>query len=526
MEDTFDIAIVGLGPTGTVLANILGQMGWSVVGIEREEDIYFSPRAVHFDDEIMRIFQSIGLSDQISNSSESFKQMEFVLKPGDAPIATGLVGSQDARYGFNGAYWFHQPTLEKHLHEGLIRYEKISTYYGYEVVELVQNENHATLSIRKSKSLGKASVLAFDDLQSIKSKYVVGCDGGKSFVRRNAKLELESSDFDQPWIVVDTKTLTGKKDPELPQNHRQYCNPEQPVTYVPLAGPYYEWQFMVVDGKSEKEAIDPFYVRKLLKPYVDLSKVEITRIAYYKFHGLWAKRWRNNRIILAGDAAHQMPPFLGQGMCSGIRDATSLAWRLNLVLKGKASIELIDSYEKERYNHVEHIINGAILLGSIIQTTQKWKAILRNVFLFKPLAKSIKFRNWFTQKANRKMPLESGFLGENNRVAGHLFIQPLIVYNGKEILLDSLLGDDFALIVKSANTFKIYRNYDDSLFDLNLSLESPQFTISDQNLVEWFDESKIEFALVRPDKYIFDAGHLLDLPKVINRLNTLIPSAK
>jgi len=525
MNEQYDIAIVGLGPTGAVLANILGQYGWSVIGIDREEDIYYAPKAVHFDDEIMRIFQSIGLADEISKTSEAFKEMEFMLNFSGKPAAKGLVGSQDARYGYNGAFWFHQPTLEKHFRDGLTRFQNVTTLYGYEVIDIEQNENQVSLSIKDSKEPLSAKNTHTES--TIHAKYLVGCDGGRSFVRKKANLNLETADFDEPWIVVDTKLRNVLKDPELPKNHRQYCNPKQPVTYVPLAGPYYEWQFMVVDGKSEKEATDPFYVRQLLKPFVDLDKIEINRIAYYKFHALWATKWRNNRIIIAGDAAHQMPPFLGQGMCSGIRDASLLGWRLDMILKGIAHDTLIDSYEKERYAHVKHIINGAMLLGSIIQTTKKWKAVLRNAFIFKPLALSSTFRKWFTQKANRKMPLETGLIGKNCKsLAGHLAIQPLINVEGKDILLDELLGDGFSIISKSGSDYQIFQMDDFRISQKDGHLNKPSLIFQSAALQTWFSENNIEFVMIRPDRYVYDAGKITDIQRILDNFREQFAFAK
>lgn len=514
MVKSFDIVIVGLGPTGAVLANMLGQLGWSVLGIEREEDLYYAPRAVHFDDEIMRIFQSIGLENEILSTSEAFHKMEFMLKPEGKPIASGLVGSQDLRYGFPGAFWFHQPTLEKHLHEGLKRFPNVEIIYGNEVIDIKQNVQTVEIFLQ-----------GIND--SIQCKYVIGCDGGRSSVRKIANLALESADFDQAWVVVDTKTKDGLKEPDLPNSHRQYCNPSQPVTYVPIAGPYYEWQFMIVDNRSEKEAVDPAYVRQLLKNYVDLNKVEITRIAYYKFHGLWATKWRNKRIIIAGDAAHQMPPFLGQGMCSGIRDASSLAWRLDLVLKNMTDESIIDTYETERYTHVKHIINGAILLGGIIQTTNKWKALLRNMFLFKPLAYSNVFRTWFTQKANRKKPLEKGLIGNNiSQLAGHLCIQPKVSIGRNEILLDNLLGNKFAIIQKLDDQIFIHQLGLTELSNFKIEQLSTEKPIMCKSLLNWIEQHHVDFILIRPDKYIFDAGRMEELPKVIDNLFNMIPYHK
>ncbi len=499
-----DVAIVGLGPTGAVLANILGRYGWSVIGIEREEDLYYAPRAVHFDDEIMRIFQWCGLAEEIAASSEPFTQMQFKLTPRGKPVLAMPIGSQDRRYGHPGAWWFHQPTLERHFHDGLKRYPGITALYGTTVRAVTQDARGATVIAQS----GGGEV-------SIRARYAVGCDGGRSFVRREAGLPLDSADFDEAWVVVDTKTRSGAKHPTLPRDHQQTCNPAQPVTYVPLAGPYYEFQFMVMGGKSEREATDPALVRRQLRDFVDLDTVEITRIAWYKFHALWAGRWRKQRIILAGDSAHQMPPFLGQGMCSGLRDAHSLGWRLDLVLKGAAGAALLDDYETERSWHVRHIIRGAMLLGRVIQTRSRWMALLRNQLMFTPARLIPPFRRLIYALANRKRPLGVGCLGRNHhRLAGQLALQPVVSRaDGVRILLDEALGRDFAVLARKGGLDGARRAL--QALRKRLPLKLVEFDAqpsadcigdADGTLSRWFDRHGIDFMLIRPDRTIFDAG--------------------
>lgn len=518
-----DVIIVGLGPTGAVLANLLGQQGWSVVGVERDEDLYYAPRAVHFDDEIMRVFQYAGLATDIGRTSEAFTDMEIHLKPRGTPVSRSKIGSQDRRYGHPGAWWFHQPTLEKHFHDGLKRYASVTPLYGHNVTAISQDADSvvATTQGRDGRT------------ERIRGRYLIGCDGGRSFVRKEAKITLESADFDEAWVVVDTKTRSGEKDASLPANHSQTCNPRQPVTYVPMAGPYYEWQFMVMGGRSEREATDPMYVRQQLRDFVDLDRIEITRIAYYKFHGLWAKQWRNGRIILAGDSAHQMPPFLGQGMCSGVRDAHGLSWRLDLVLGGKADARLFDDYVSERSAHVQEIINGAMLLGNVIQTRSRLVAFLRDNLLFRLAGRIPAANRALNELANRKKPLAGGFIGCNHRLAGHLAIQPRITLaNGREALLDDALGLGFAVLARqgalSANSAALQHLAGlVPLRFLEFSAEGGD-GLGDHTgaLQRWFDQQRLDFVLIRPDRYVFDGGRSGDLDRVARHFGTLFPSVK
>jgi len=508
-----DVVVVGLGPTGAVLANMLGKRGWSVVGIERDEDIYYAPRAVHFDDEVMRIFQSIGLSQAISKTSEPFREMEFLERPGGKRLLLSKVGSQDKRYGHAGAWWFHQPTLERHFHEGLGRFPHVVALRGFEATQMTQSADGV-----------RAVAVGPDGAEiTVSARYLIGCDGGRSFVRKAAQLPLQTADFDQAWVVVDTKARCGGKDPRLPAVHQQVCDPRQPVTYVPLAAPYYEWQFMVVGDKSEREATDPAFVRNQLRDFVDLDTIDITRIAYYRFHGLWAHRWRDGRVVLAGDCAHQMPPFLGQGMCSGIRDAQGLAWRLDLVLAGKAEAAILDDYQIERSEHIRHIINGAMYLGRIIQTRSPLVAMLRNALLFWPANASAYLNGVFIRTANRKRPISKGFFGGKARkLAGSLSIQPMVAFRGRDMLLDDVLGDGFALIGRP-QALQPHRGAIDMLraegdvavYEIGDARSPERLVDIEGRFADWFDENRVDFVLLRPDRYVFDGGRAKDLPAVV-----------
>jgi 3-(3-hydroxy-phenyl)propionate hydroxylase len=517
-----DVIICGLGPTGAVLANLLGQRNLSVLVIERETELYHAPRAVHFDDEIMRVFQAIGLSEAIQNTCEPFQKMELVFGDGPKSVVTLGVGSQDYRYGYNGAFWFHQPTLETILRNGLNRFPNVEVWTGTEVFDLAQTETGESVTVSARNRAG--------EVRTARGKYVVGCDGGKSLVRKVADLPLDSADFNEPWVVIDVETKTGQKDPTLPGTHRQYCNPAQPVTYVPLMKGYYRWEFMVMDGKDERQATDPAHVREKLKPFVDLDTMNVVRTAHYVFHALWATRWYNGRLILAGDAAHQMPPFAGQGMCSGLRDASALAWRLNLMLTGKADASLLETYQSERFKHVVHITKGAMLLGNVIQTRKKMTATLRNWLLFRPLVASARFRGLFMAAANRKRPLETGIIGTNRpKIVGTLMIQPRVnTTSESNVLLQNVLGYDFSVLARRG-IIEANRQQFTPLATLGCSLVSFDKAAGGQTIGDpegklhrWFDEHKLDFVIIRPDQYIFDGEEVGQISAVVRALTAHI----
>jgi 3-(3-hydroxy-phenyl)propionate hydroxylase len=292
---------------------------------------------------------------------------------------------------------------------------------------------------------------------------------------------------------------------------------------------------MVVDGKSEKEATDPMHVRRQLRAFTDVSKLEIIRIAYYRFHALWARKWRNGRIVLAGDSAHQTPPFLGQGMCSGIRDAESLSWRLDLAFKGYDYATLLDEYELERSRHVQHLIKGAMFLGNRIQTRSKLMAFVRNNLVFRPANAIRAFGNLFMEIANRKRPLEDGFFGNVRRkLAGHLFIQPVISRaDGSPVLLDEVIGQGFALIVRQdaipASLPELTALADRVPIRLvKFAHSAAPGVIGDPSgaLHKWFEREEVDFVLVRPDRYIYDAGPAEQLSAVLQTFAGSLPALK
>ena len=278
---------------------------------------------------------------------------------------------------------------------------------------------------------------------------------------------------------------------------------------------------MVTNGMSEAEATDPAYVRSKLRAFVPQGQVEIIRIAYYKFHALWAKTWRNGRILLAGDSAHQMPPFLGQGMCSGVRDAMSLAWRLDLVLAGRSDARVLQHYEDERAAHVRHIIEGAMFLGRVIQTRSRAVAAIRNLFAFFLPSRSQTLARVFMELANRKRPIECGFIGRNApKVAGTLLPQPRVRTPDGAVLLDDVLGRRAVILVPAVGQAKVAAMIEQLRLDLAVIGFDVGFrdgVVGDESgtLDAWFSEARMDFAVIRPDRVVFDAGRMADLEAVL-----------
>lgn len=370
MSAPFDVVVVGFGPTGATLANLLGRDGVRTLVVERSPELYTLPRAVHFDHEVMRVFQSVGLAEAILPHTGPVEGYEFRNAEGRVILAFDLRDRVTSQ-GWRADYMFHQPSLERILREGAEAREGVEVRLGRELVALEEDADGVALTLRDPET---------GDEEVVRARYVVGCDGAASATRRLAGLASEDLRFDEPWLVVDASIDRPPEALGLPREVVQYCDPARPVTYVPVAGPYVRWEFMLLPGEGEAMR-DPARVRALLARHVDPDALTLLRTAVYRFHAVVARDWRRGRTLLAGDAAHQMPPFLGQGMCAGVRDAANLAWKLGLVLRGEAREALLDSYGVERAAHVRRVIDTAVEMGRIICTTDPDVAAARDAEL-------------------------------------------------------------------------------------------------------------------------------------------------
>ena len=350
----YDLVIVGLGPTGGTLANLLGLSGLSVLILERESALYNLPRAVHFDDEIMRVFGTIGISKKISKKIIINKGTKFVDEE-EKLILDWPRPKKITENGFYPSYRFHQPDLERCLRSGLKRYKNIDIKQNA-IVENVVNKIDFVQVLYVDKKLKKNHV--------INAKYVVGCDGGRSSVREQIKSDMEDLGFKQKWVVIDVILKSNKN--KLPDRTIQYCNPDRPATYCRNVGKRRRWEVAL----KENETFDTFFTEenlwKFLSQWVKQDEIDIERKAIYTFQSAIAKKWRHERIFLAGDAAHLTPPFMGQGMCAGIRDVSNLAWKLALACKKGHNEKLLESYQTERSPNVRDYINTTMKMGELL----------------------------------------------------------------------------------------------------------------------------------------------------------------
>ncbi|HEY2070357.1 MAG TPA: bifunctional 3-(3-hydroxy-phenyl)propionate/3-hydroxycinnamic acid hydroxylase [Rhizomicrobium sp.] len=469
-----DVLVVGLGPVGAALAALLGQRGIKTIAIDRDTAIYPLPRAVHFDHEIMRLFQALGVAEQVQQSARDLPAYEFRAANGD--LLMRLDPSPDTASGWGSGYMFHQPSLEIALRDILARLPNVGVMLGSQFDGLSQDDNGVTATV--------------DGATTIRARYLVGCDGASSGVRAAMQSGLVDYQFDEPWLVVDTRTSPTSHMPEV---NLQICDPARPTTCV-LGGPgRHRWEFMLLPGETPESMLGNDVIEGLLASW-DCGPLEIERKAVYRFHGLVADRWRDGRVLLAGDSAHQMPPFAGQGMCSGLRDAANLAWKLDAVLNGNASDGLLDTYQCEREPHVRALIELAIGMGRVVCTLDRDAATARDAGMLASRAAGAPALPPLQSK-----PLVSDCILAGSPSAGTLFPQPTEGHGVQRLRMDDVLGGGTWLITRQA--FEATR---DGLQIIDIA--SKPMAPFRAALDKWLNDHGAEAVLVRPDRYVFGTG--------------------
>lgn len=341
--------MVGLGPVGATLAALLGARGVRVVVMEREATAHTSPRAAHLDGEGLRILDAAGAPvASLGRPLDGFDLVDargrLLLRgrPAEAPPS-----------GFPPGVLIHQPHVEGVVRRRLADLPTVEIRLGHRVTEASQTADAATL-----EGVGP------DGPFRLGAALAVGCDGARSRVREALGATLRGGGFEQPWLVVDV--LLKRPVPALPDRLLQIADPRGAVTYVPFPDPRRRWEFRLRPGADPEAACAPEAVRARLGAYVDPEAVDVERAAVYTFHDLIARPWRRGRLLLAGDAAHQMPPFLGQGLGAGLRDAWALAPLAEAVVRGRAPLDGLDAYEAARRPHVEAVVRQAVRLGRVV----------------------------------------------------------------------------------------------------------------------------------------------------------------
>ena len=482
----FDVAVVGAGPTGLVTSILLAERGHRVVLLDRYPEPYPLPRAVHFDHEVGRILQACGIGPELRNIIEPADVYEWRNGEGVPLLRFGLAG--DAPSGWPSSSMFSQPELEALLGGRVSALPSLELRRGIEVTHLRQLDDCVEL------------VDASGDL--ITASWVVGADGTRSTIRAELGIEMIDLGYFYDWFVIDVILDEPR---EYQPINIQVCDPARPTTAVSGGPGRRRWEFLRLPHEDPAAFYTESSAWELLESWdvrPDNSRLE--RHASYTFQARYAETWRRGRVLLAGDAAHQTPPFAGQGMCAGVRDAVNLAWKQDLVLAGAATGGLLDTYDRERLPHVRRAIEFAIELGKIICVPDPAEAAARDAAMA-PMV------------ADEPMPtpglpgLDSGCLDLDSPFAGHLFVQGDVVVHGVAggVPFDDAVGAGWRMVT---NAPVADGALDTELVEWFSSIGGAVTPITDPDatFARWFEEHPVSWALQRPDFHLF--GTAADAP--------------
>jgi len=518
LELTTDVAIVGAGPVGLMIANYLGQCGVNVTLVEKLDSLIDYPRAIGLDDESLRTFQAVGLADEVLPHTTPWHAMRFLTPKGRC---FADIQPKTDEFGWSRRNAFIQPLADRVLFDGLQRFSNVKVLFSRELSSFEQSASAVVLNLQDQH--GRS--------ERLNARYLIGCDGGNSLVRRSLDISFEGKTAPNQWIVVDIAN-----DPLATPHVYLCCDPVRPYVSAALPHGVRRFEFMVMPGETETELSKPENLRKLLsKVLPNPDHIELIRSRVYTHNARLAGRFRQGRVLLAGDAAHIMPVWQGQGYNSGMRDASNLAWKLALVIKGLAADNLLDSYEEERRDHAKAMINLSVLAGHVLAPPKRWQGTLRDgvswLLNYLPPVK-----RYFVEMRFKPMPQYTrGALivpSAKGSPVGKMFIQPKVLTDaGTTVLLDEVIGENFAIIAwgcdptwglsatQIAQWKALGTRFIQVLPDVQLRVPSDAspdvIRVGDSSgrLKEWFALGTSSIALVRPDRFL--AG--LAIPQTVGQ---------
>ncbi|CAA0098049.1 3-(3-hydroxy-phenyl)propionate/3-hydroxycinnamic acid hydroxylase [BD1-7 clade bacterium] len=521
-----DILIVGLGPVGAALACILGQYNISTVVVEKDSDIFQQPRAIALDNEALRILQMIGLEDNELKKVIIPEVQMHCPYSGNFGRANAF-GSTD---GHPNLITFYQPDLETTLRDKLKHFKSVKVMLNTTLESFDQSDLHVSASLTNSDSSSL----------HITCKYLIGADGAKSFVRKCAGLDFSGKTHKERWLIVDAFATNNNF------RHVEFlCDPHRPVAHLAAPKGRQRWEFMLHPHEKESEMMKDQSISTLLRPWGDADKFKIERKAVYHFHSRVADAFSSGRVFLVGDAAHVTPPFVGQGLVSGLRDVANLGWKLAWVCSGKLPNQTLNSYSVERQPHVKAMISLARLMGRIVMPKNKSSSILihglvRIIRLIPVLKKQIdeleikpsnRIKNGLFVKSSKRNPL----CGGHQIAQGYVKLQ-----NGEISLSDCVFDYKFSLIgfdidpsiYLQEHERKILSTYDVNFYCIRplgyQALDCEQLPTNSGIDIEDITGSLLNqhnrnrIALIRPDGFIIDSTTSKGLGRLVERFETLL----
>ena len=501
-ESDFEVVVVGHGPTGAIAASLLGDRNIRTLAIDRQRDVYDKPRAIAIDHEILRLLDNLGAAERVLPYIAPFPASQHFGAKGQLIRRIDMV-PEPYPLGYTPSMVFTQPPVEVALRAHAAAYDSVDIELGTELIGFDQSPDHVTLHLRDDKGATR----------SVTVDYMIACDGASSGTRQALDIAFEDLVFDEPWLVVDLQVNHAALG-MLPETAAQFCDPSRPTSFIIGPGNHRRFEIMLLPGEDPREMEDPGQVWRLLARWITPDDATLWRAASYRFHALVAREWRRGRIFLAGDAAHQQPPFIGQGMCQGIRDVGNLVWKLDRVLKGQSGAGLLDTYAEERSEHVRQLTTRIKAIGHVICERDPVAAEARDISI---LSEGGGHPRTVTRQ-EIVPPLQRGLLAFPLHPAhGTLFPQPWIRTATVRRLLDTVAGTGWRLVLDARNAPDLTADMRAPLAQLGMRLirvGSPDPAVGsdvvaeeDGVLATWFDRHGCRAAIVRPDHYVFGVAN-------------------